>query len=375
VGGGGGGGEGGGGGRELRGSGAGSPRHRRGGSLLGSRAAAPGPVERPAHARRPRPPPPCPPKPCSNIGPLAAGAHALELSRAAGLRPGRVAPELLAAAAPHELEALQKVRPPGPRAARPGACLAPHPPARFSVSTCAPGPSARLGPATSNPAPAPAPRPSAPPPRHQAADEECDGYVQVAFATIAGINSETRPGPAAGAGRRRPLLRGAARRALLRGGVPARRLARWNGPCGAAHPPPQPNPPTHPPPHRPHPPPPPTLPSVYDIYADVCSPDPPPDAPVAAANGAAAAAPGGGAAKAPAARGRYRGALLGHAPGVPARAAGGPTAAARGAGMGYPQPGRVPRYDPCIDNKVEVYLNKPEVRARGWFEGPEWGAF
>jgi len=29
----------------------------------------------------------------------------------------------------------------------------------------------------------------------------------------------------------------------------------------------------------------------------------------------------------------------------------------------YPQPGRIPRYDPCIDNKVDVYLNKPEV---GW---------
>ncbi|GBF89345.1 serine carboxypeptidase-like [Raphidocelis subcapitata] len=170
----------------------------------------------------------------SNIGPLAAGAHALALSRSAGLRPGR-------AAAP--------LPQPGPEAAQSAALEA----------------------------------------AQSAADEACEAFVSQAFDAIAGIN-------------------------------------------------------------------------IYDIYADVCNPEPPPPPPVAA---------GAAAATAPPAAGRYRGALLGHAPGpAPAgRAAGGsglPDSApglSGLSGLSYPQPGRVPRYDPCIDNKVEVYLNNPEVQA------------
>ncbi|KAI8466501.1 MAG: serine carboxypeptidase-domain-containing protein [Monoraphidium minutum] len=119
-----------------------------------------------------------------------------------------------------------------------------------------------------------------------------------------------------------------------------------------------------------------TLINIYDIYADTCHPDPPPEPPVAAAAAAAAAA----------APGRHRGALLGDDPPPPPRPAaprGGGAAAAPaapspwsslfgplfgggggdGRRVGYPQPGRVPRYDPCIDNKVDVYMNKPEVQA------------
>ena len=136
--------------------------------------------------------------------------------------------------------------------------------------------------------------------------------------------------------------------------------------------------------------------------ADVCNPDPPPSDPPAAAAAAsvsAAASAAAGAGAGAAAAGRFRGALLGfdtppppppaaaqqqrqkqqqedgaaaaavragsaavggsQAAGAAASAAAAP--AVRPPPLAYPQPGRAPRYDPCIDSKVEVYLNLPEV--------------
>jgi hypothetical protein len=105
-----------------------------------------------------------------------------------------------------------------------------------------------------------------------------------------------------------------------------------------------------------------TPPLLPPTPADVCSPDPPPEPPIAAARTSRAA---GNGAPSAAARGRPRGALLGPARPAPGSLAPRGAAAAGGASKAvqYPQPGRTPRYDPCIDNKVEVYLNKPEVRA------------
>lgn len=132
--------------------------------------------------------------------------------------------------------------------------------------------------------------------------------------------------------------------------------------------------------------------NIYQIYADICNPDPPPEPPVNAAGASPAASPDD--AGVTPEGGRYRGALLGYDPVRPARAPAGTAAAdasmvtsgtVKGSrrhlarvtpapvtgspGDGaqhqvgqYPHPGKQPRYDPCIDNKVDVYLNRPEVR-------------
>lgn len=198
----------------------------------------------------------------SHIGPLSRGSDAIRLGLEAGLRPGRVAPAALAAAAADGS---------GPGAAARGALEA-----RRALEAL-----------------------------QADADSKCNLYVDQAFSEIAAIN-------------------------------------------------------------------------IYDIYADVCDPGPPPEPPVRAAAAAAAAVAersgktdgkssgkSGGNGGHGEARGRYRGALLGEEPLNMARraAAGGVGVGGVDSGVSYPQPGRVPRYDPCIDNKVDVYLNKPEVQA------------
>lgn len=190
------------------------------------------------------------------------------------------------------------------------------------------------------------------------ADEKCEDFVELAFSEISGINICERTNPRCCLMLRVPgrrALRGAACRAARRaacraaheaGGLRARRPAPAAPSRRACWPRPQPF-------FAPAP----LSPCPDEIYADTCHPDDPPEEPVASSSSSSSPS-----SPAAAAAGRYRGALLGADP-PPRRAAGRATGRTAGRTAAYPHPGRVPRYDPCIDNKVDVYMNKPEVRA------------